>query len=357
MGFLMYGLGYTVPLVRRDLHISRAIASIHQLTFASLLMLSSFYLARIISRYNPTAVMRTGWLIVVVGTCFYTWGPNIWVTVPGYSFCAIGATFVNNTNAATLGQAKGSSLPLMLRTTGIATATGAFAPTIIGALVGRGASWRLVLLLFVLVVGLISMKAVPNIPDRSPVKSATEKSFDKEFSLMMSLGLAANFMEIGAGAWALDLLIARGLGNSAALVLATIFSFGIASGRLGFSMRAQIGVVKIWTFSTIVTAVGLAVIIATSNGGLTVLGLIIAAIGIGPFGGIALAFASDSPKGADLGISANVIGAAMAIGIGPWVIGTVSDGWGFSAAYSITAVMLGAATVLFVMVQRDRTRA
>lgn len=351
----MYGLGYSVPLVRRDLGVSRALASIHQLTFAALLILSSLYLSRIISRYNPTVVMRSGWVVVIVGVSFYTWGPNIWITVPGYSFCAIGATLVNNTNAATLGLAPGSSLGIMLRTTGIATGVGAFAPALIGALVGRGISWRLTLLIFTLIVGSISFWLVPIVPDRSPVVAIGVKSLDREFKLLFFLGFSANFLEVGAGAWALDLLIARDVKNAAALVLATIFSFGIATSRLGFSLRARIGEDRIWSVSTLVTAVGLALIIGTSNGSLTVIGLIVASIGVGPLGAIALAMASDSSRGSDSGIAANVIGAGVAIGIGPWIIGFASDQYGFSFAYVITALLLGIATIFFTILRRDRS--
>jgi predicted MFS family arabinose efflux permease len=356
MGFLMYGLGYSVPLVRRDLGVSRALASIHQLSFAALLIISSLYLARIISRYNPTSVMRSGWIVVMVGTAFYTWGPNIWVTVPGYSFCAIGATLVNNTNVATLGQAEGSSLRIMLRTTGIATGVGAFAPTIIGALVGRGVSWRLTMVVFTMVIGAVSCWLVPRVPDRSPIAPKGVKSFDREFRLLILMGFAANFLEIGAGAWALDLLISRNIKNAAALVLATIFSFGIAVSRLGFSMRVHLGEKKIWFISTCVTAAGLALIIATHDGGLTVVGLVITSIGVGPIGAIALAMASDTKRGSDIGISANVTGAGAAIGIGPWLIGLASDQYGFAIAYTITALMLGVATVYFVSLRRDRAK-
>jgi predicted MFS family arabinose efflux permease len=355
MGFLMYGLGYSVPLVRRDLGVSRALASIHQLTFASLLIISSLYLTRVISRYNPTVVMRSGWVVVIIGVSFYAWGPNIWVTVPGYSFCAIGATLVNNTNSATLAQAPGSSLRMMLRITGIATGVGAFAPTLIGALVGRGISWRLTLLFFTIVIGSISFLLVPTVPDRSPIISKGVKSFDREFKLLIFLGFSANFLEVGAGAWALDLLIARDIKNAAALVLATVFSFGIAASRLGFSLRSRYGQARIWAVSTVTTALGLGLIIGTSDGGLTIVGLVIASIGVGPLGAIALAMASDSPRGSDIGIAANVIGAGFAIGIGPWLIGLASDQYGFSIAYAITALLLGIATIFFSILRKDRS--
>ncbi|MCX6429368.1 MAG: hypothetical protein NTX12_00005, partial [Actinobacteria bacterium] len=83
----------------------------------------------------------------------------------------------------------------------------------------------------------------------------------------------------------------------------------------------------------------------------TMYGLIIAAIGIGPLSALALAIAAISPKGADSGIAANVIGAGPVIGIGSWVIGIVSDTSGFSIAYLIPVVLLVLASGFFLATQ------
>ena len=355
MGFLMYGLGYCVPLVKRDFHISRAAASIHNLVFAFLLMLSSYYLARIISRFTPSKVMRSGWVVVFIGVAIFTTAPNIWISIPGYGICALGATLFNNTNAATLSQGKGSSLTLMLRAAGIGTAGGACAPLLIGTLVGQGVSWRITLFIITAIVAGIGYWVVPEVPDRSPATHKQKMTFDRQLKLLLVLGFTANMLEVGAGAWALDLMTQRKIANAAALIFASFFSYGIATSRLFFSFLARVGMTKIWFFSTVIAGSGLLTIVITRSGPTTVIGLVVAAIGIGPLGAIAVALAADNPHGADVGVSANVIGAAIAIGVGPWIVGVISDSLGFSYAYSMTFGILLVATMLFVATKKGES--
>ena len=96
-------------------------------------------------------------------------------------------------------------------------------------------------------------------------------------------------------------------------------------------------------------------IVITRSGPATVIGLVVAAIGIGPLGAIAVALAADNPHGADVGVSANVIGAAIAIGVGPWIVGVISDSLGFSYAYSMTFGILLVATMLFVATKKGES--
>jgi hypothetical protein len=60
MGFLMYGLGFSVPLLRRDMDISRSTAAFHNIGFACAITVTSLVIPKFISRYSPTIVMRGG---------------------------------------------------------------------------------------------------------------------------------------------------------------------------------------------------------------------------------------------------------------------------------------------------------
>ena len=55
-----------------------------------------------------------------------------------------------------------------------------------------------------------------------------------------------------------------------------------------------------------------------------------------------------SPKGADEGLVANVVGAGLSIGIAPWVMGIVSERHGFSVAYMFPLVMLFVTTYFYL---------
>lgn len=350
MGFLMYGLGYSVPLLKRDMGISRALASAHNIGFAITITLISFAVPKLIQRYSPRLVMSAGWTITTVGLLAFVLGKSLWITVPAMSLAGIGATLFNNANAATLGHASDMSMKVMLRLAGVATASGAVAPTIIGALIRLGISWRVTLGVCALLVGVMAVKMVPQIPDRPRVAVKDgERHWDRSLLIMVLFGFSANFMETASGAWALDLLISREVAVGTAVLLVTLFSYGIAISRLGFSFTSRISPNKVWAFSFVFTLLGLLIVIVFQSPSVTVIGLLVAALGIGPIGALALMRAALSRKGADAGIAANVIGAGPAIGFGPWLMGWASDRSGFSWAYCIPLVMLFITTALYLV--------
>lgn len=350
MGFLMYGLGYSVPLLKRDMGISRALASAHNIGFAVTITFISFAVPKLIQRYSPRLVMSAGWTITTVGLLAFVLGKSLWITVPAMSLAGIGATLFNNANAATLGHASDMSMKVMLRLAGVATASGAVAPTIIGALIRLGISWRVTLGVCALLVGVMAVKTVPQIPDRPRVAVKDgERHWDRSLLIMVLFGFSANFMETASGAWALDLLISREVSVGTAVLLVTLFSYGIAISRLGFSFTSRISANKVWAFSFVFTLLGLLIVIVFQSPSVTVIGLLVAALGIGPIAALALMRAALSRKGADAGIAANVIGAGPAIGFGPWLMGWASDRSGFSWAYCIPLVMLFITTALYLV--------
>jgi predicted MFS family arabinose efflux permease len=352
MGFTMYGLGFCVPLLKHDLGISRATASFHNLGFALMITLTSFWLPSLITRYSPRKVMLSGWIIAITSLLAFTVGRSLWVTVPAMSIAGLGATLFNNTNAVSIGQSAGMSIQVMLRQTGIATVSGAISPSIIGFLIRQGISWRVTLAAFALIFGVIALKTMPSIPDRSPLIHRGEgRHWDKSLLILVGLGFTASGLEVTTGSWALDLLISRGMLLSVAVVAVTVVSYGIGLSRLGLAMTTRLGVAMMWWCSAALTATGLLLIVLGKSSTVTMLGLIIAAVGIGPLSALALAIAAISPKGADAGIAANVIGAGPVIGIGSWVIGIVSDSSGFSVAYLIPLMMLVAASGFFLASQ------
>lgn len=350
MGFLMYGMGYSVPLLKRDMGISRSLASIHNIGFALTITLISFAAPKLIQRYSPRMVMGAGWVITIIGLVAFATGRSLWITVPAMSLTGIGATLFNNTNAATLGHASGMSMKVMLRQTGIATASGAFAPSIIGTLIRFGITWRITLGVFALFFGLIAIKILPHIPERPPVHLKDgERHWDRSLLIMVAFGFSATILETASGAWALDLLISRDVAVGSAVLLVALFSYGIAASRLGFSLTSRVSANRVWVISFLLALIGLLTVITFHSSFMTVIGLVIAALGIGPIGALALMRAALSHKGADAGIAANVIGAGPAIGFGPWIMGWASDKSGFSWAYCIPLVMLFIATVLYLM--------
>ncbi len=357
MGFTMYGLGSSVPLLKHDLGISRATASLHNIGFAIMITLSSFWIPKLISKHSPRKVMMSGWALVIVSILIFTVGRSLWLTIPAMSVAGLGATLFNNTNAVTLGQSAGMSFQVTLRQTGIAVVAGATSPLIIGLLIRNGVSWRITLATVAVLLGFLALRSMPAIPDRSPVREESAgRHWDKSLLILVGLGFTANGLEVTSGSWALDLLISRGMVLSVAVIAVTVLSYGIGISRLGLAMTHRIGVGHMWWYSASIAATGLIIIVLAKSTAITLLGLIIAAFGIGPLAAIALAIAAISPKGADAGIAANVVGAGPMIGIGSWMMGLVSDSSGFSVAYLIPLALLFVASGFFMSTQpRSRT--
>lgn len=355
MGFLMYGMGFSVPLLRRDMDISRSTAAFHNIGFACAITVTSLVIPKFISRYSPTIVMRAGWAITTTSLAIYAMGNSLWITVPAMSLAGVGGTLFNNTNAATVGQDSGTSTRLLLRQSGISTLCGATAPTIIGTLIRFGIPWRTTLFIFALVLGVIAFKLVPTVPDRWPIVAGRNGShIDASILLLVAFSFTACLMESGTGFWVLDLLISRRVSIGSAVLLATVFSYGIATSRLGFSFVPRLSPTFIWLLSTVVAITGLFVIVIAKGAPATMLGLVIASIGIGPIGGLAVARSAASDKGSDVGIAAFVVGAGPSNGFGPWVMGSVSERSGFSAAYTLPIIFLLIATGFFFAIVRHQ---
>ena len=78
-----------------------------------------------------------------------------------------------------------------------------------------------------------------------------------------------------------------------------------------------------------------------------------AAAGIGPCASIAIALASGSEQGSDKGIAGFVMGMGLSNGASPWIMGYVSENYGFEAAYGVIFIVLILTTLTFTWVLRN----
>ncbi len=354
MGFIMYGIGFSIPLLKHDLGISRAVASIHNIGFASAITVTSFVIPKLIHKYSPRDVMRAGWILTIASVLVFAIGRSLFITIPAIAVAGVAGTLFNNTNAVTVGQSVGMSIRVLLRQAGIATLSGAMAPSAIGILTRSGVSWRVTISIFAVILGTIALLILPNVPDRFSAKKVKgARHWDKSLLILVGFGFAGNSLEVTTGAWALDLLISRGAELSAAVVLVTVFTYGIGGGRIVLSFTSKLAPRKLWNYSCALVAVGLLIIIFATNMPVTMIGLVVTALGIGPIAVLAVERAMVGPKGADAGMAANVIGAGPIMGIGPWMMGWVSDRSGFSIAYCIPLFMLVVASGFYIATAQD----
>lgn len=354
LSYLMGSLGFSIQLVKRDFELTRVAASWHNIGWASALVVISIVLLGHGHRRPAHQTMRIGWMVVVSGTLVYCLSPNEIFSVPAIALAAAGSVITGNTATAILSSHSKTALKNMFRSTGFGLFMGSISPTVIGLTTQIDIPWRMTVAASAIVVGVVAQFLIPELAAR-PKPSVYENKikWDKRFFALMIFAFLSITMEISLSAWAVDLLSERGMILKTAVLFATVAPYFVALSRIFLSTKNEFNLNLIWIFSSISITIGIVIVIFTSSSSLTVLGLVVAAAGIGPCAAIAIAIASGSNQGSDRGIAAFVMGMGLSIGASPWIMGFVSENFGFGAAYFVIFIALILTTVTFIWVQRN----
>lgn len=344
----MGSLGFSIQLIKRDFDLTRVTAAWHNIGWATALVVISILLLSHGQRRPVHQRMRIGWVALVLGSVLYCLSPNIFFSVPSIALAASGSVIVGNTAAALLGSHSKTALKNIFRSTGVGLLMGAISPTVIGLTTQIDIPWRWTLASTALVIGICAFFLIPVVEAQAEVAHDQRKIIWNTPALsLLAFAFLTIMMEVGLSAWALDLLTERGAEVKTAVLVATVAPYFIALVRVYLSFKKSHNLNRIWAFSIFSVTSGIALIIFTNSPTLTLVGLIIAAIGIGPCGSIAMTNASGSEQGADRGVAVFVIGMGLSNGASPWVMGFVSENFGFRAAYGVILIALVLATLLF----------
>ena len=352
--YLMGSLTFSVQLIKRDFELTRVIASWHNIGLALALVIISIALLRSGHHRPADQTIRYGWLLMIGGSLLYCLSPNIYFSIPAVIIFSAGSVVAQNTINAILGSHSKTALKNMFRTTGFSLFLGAFSPTVIGLTTQVEIPWRYTMATTAALIGVIALFLVPELEARpEPVGESTKIVWDKPILYLLLFSFMTITMEVCLSTWALDLLTDRCAGVKVAILFASIGPYFVALTRIYLSTKNSYNLHRIWNFAIFTITTGTLLIILTGSPTLTIIGLIIAAIGIGPCAAIAIANASASPQGADRGIAAFVIGMGISCGASPWIMGFVSEAFGFAAAYSVILLALIASTYFFKSINRE----
>ena len=344
----MGSLTFSVQLIKRDFEISRVIASWHNIGLALALVVVSIALLRSGHHRPAHQTIRYGWFLMIGGSLLYCLSPSILFSIPAVIIFSAGSVVAQNTINAILGSHSKTALKNMFRTTGFSLFVGALSPTVIGLTTQVEIPWRYTMATTAAVIGVIALFLIPELEARpEPIGESTKIVWDKPIIYILLT------MEVCLSTWAVDILTERGAGVNVAILFATVGPYFIALTRIYLATKDSYNLHRIWNFAIFAITVGTLLIIFTGSPTLTIIGLIITAVGIGPCAAIAIANASASSQGADRGIAVFVIGMGLSCGASPWIMGFVSEAFGFAAAYSIILLSLIASTYLFKSLNRE----
>jgi MFS family permease len=354
--FLMGSLGFSIQLIKRDFELTRVTASWHNIGWATALVFMSILLLGHGHRRPVHQRMRIGWIVLIFGSVLYCLSPNIYFSVPAVVLTASGSVIVGNTAAALLGSHSKTALKNIFRSTGVGLFSGSLSPTIIGVTTQLDISWRATMVTTAVVIGIVAIFLIPQVEAQPETDLKDRKIiWNKSTLLILAFAFLTIMMEIGLSAWAVDLLIDRGAQIKASVLVATIAPYFIALARIYLSYKKSHNLNRIWMFTIVSVICGVGLIIFTNSPTVTLVGLIVAAIGIGPSASIAMTNASASEQGSDRGIAVFAMGMGLSSGVSPWLMGLVSENWGFEAAYVVILVALALSTFLFVKINRKAT--
>ena len=355
--YLMGSMTFSIQLIKRDFELTRVIASLHNIGLALSLVVISIALIRG-SHHRPAhQTMRFGWGLLVAGSLLYCLSPSIYFSIPAVMIFAAGSVVTGNTATAILGSHSKTALKNMFRTTGFGLFVGALSPTVIGLTTQFEIPWRITMAVTACVIAAVALSIIPELEARpEPEDKLGKIVWDKPILYILFFAFLTITMEVSLSAWALDLLTDRGAPVKIAILFATIGPYFLALSRIYLSTKNEFNLDRIWSFALVSISIGTVLIIFTGSPTLTILGLVIAAIGIGPCAAIAIANASACAQGSDRGIAVFVIGMGVSMGVSPWIMGLLSEAFGFAAAYALILIILIPSTIFFRLINREQVR-
>jgi MFS family permease len=355
--FLMGSLGFSIQLIKRDFELTRVVASWHNIGWAAALVFISFILLGHGHRRPAHQTIRFGWALLIIGSLVYCLSPNIYFSVPAVILTATGSVIAGNTTTAILGAHSKTALKNMFRSSGFGLLMASVSPTVIGITTQADIPWRATMATTAVLIGLVALKIVPELEARpEPAHNESKIVWDYPMIAILLFAFMTITMEVSLSAWAIDLLNERGADVKASVLFATIAPYFVALTRIYLSRKDEYNLKRIWQFSFVAIASGILLVIFATSPTLTLAGLIIAAIGIGPCASIAIANASSSVQGSDRGIAVFVIGMGISNGTSPWIMGFVSENFGFAAAYGVILLALIASTYFFIVINKVSLR-
>ena len=351
--FLMGAIGFSVQLIKRDFELSRVIASWHNIGYAAALVVVSLALLGHGHRRPANQTIRFGWALMILGSLAYCLSPNMYFSVPAMILTVTGMVIAGNTTLAILGSHSKTAMKNMFRSTGVGLFMASFSPTLIGLTTQIEIPWRATVATTALLIGIVALSIVPELDARpEPEHQKSKIIWDNTMVAIVIFAFLTITMEIALSAWAIDLLVERGSQVKVSVLMATVAPYFSALSRIYLSTKDDYNLRRIWLFSFLSITSGALLVIFANAPTLTLAGLIIAAAGIGPCASIAIANASSTSQGSDRGVAAFAMGMGVSNGTSPWIMGYVSENWGFASAYFVILVALVLSTYLFATINK-----
>ncbi len=350
-GWFLYGFGPALTLLRDEQGFTRTVAGLHGTALAVGALLSALTVAALVSRFGRVTMIWTGLVIVCLGILLFTSLTALPATLGGAFLCSFGGSYIVTCTATVLAALHGPSGPAAItEANAVAAGVGAVSPLAVGLAFALG-SWRPALLVLLPVVGVLAFlsRSVPLPADRGPRRGdGAGTRLSRHFWVTWLVVTAGIAVEFCLTLWAADMLAQRttltAAGASAAV---TALVAGMCVGRVvGGRLALRLPVDRLLYGAIVLNAFGFALFWLSTDAALAVLGLLGCGLGVALYFPLGLSRAIAASDGQPDRASARVgIGAAVASGAGPFILGALADATTIHTAMLVVPGLLVVAAV------------
>lgn len=363
-GWFLYGFSPAVPLIADEQGISRGLAGLHGTAMAAGTIAAGLISSTLAIRHGRKAQSLVGCVALVGGVALLLAGATLATTLPACFVVAVGGNLTVSAAQPALAVHHAAAGPAAITEANAMGATvGLLAPLALGASVGLGWGWRpavaFVIVLAATVAALLvqlrnagalgpgAVTRSPTVPVAGGTSSAsrrrTDRAFSRTFWFFWSAMLCGVAIEFSTTFWASDLLVAR-TGASASVATASVSALiaGMSISRYivgPLSMRKAPEKILILAFG--VAGAGWALVWLATSPVVAVAGLVLAGLGYGahyPLSASLTLRASDGRP--DQAQATASIGTGIAVGLAPFLLGTLADSFGAHSAFLLVPVLI-----------------
>lgn len=348
-GFFLYGFGPTVPLLRDELGVSRAVGGLHATMLAVGAITTGLTGSWLVARFGRGRLLWAGVAGVAVGATGYCAAPVVLLTLASALLIGLAGSLIVNCANAVLMDHQGPAGPAALsEANATAGATGIVAPLVVGGAVGVGVGWRAgVMVTVVLAVALYAAFRTVRVPPSPPVHADDHpdgvRTLPRRYWITWCVVVCTIGVEFCLSLWASDLLHSR-TGISAGLATAAWSGLlvGMTVSRvLGGRLVVHRPVDTVLAGALAVLLLGFSLFWATTVPWLAMAGLVVAGLGLGVQYPLGVGRAIGAAAGrSDLASTRLSLAAGLASGLMPFLLGAMADRWGVHTAFLLVPVLV-----------------
>ena len=352
-GYILYGLGPSIQLLREDQDVSRTISGFHGTALAVGAVVAGIAGPRVVQRLGRDIALWGGLVTACAGVVLFCSTTALPVTLLGAFMATLGGSFVVSTSSTVLSDhhaATGSAA--VSEANAAAAGVGTFAPLVVGGAVAVGLGWRAGLLVaLVLTASLAVAMGRVRVPDHRLVEAhdpAVSHELPARYWWAWGVIGFCVAVEFSMAIWTSDVLQERiGLSDGAAAAGVTAVVAGMAAGRIAGG-RLSLRYDPDWLLyrALALAGIGFAVFWLSSTALPAIVGLVLCGLGIAlhfPLG--VMRAIRTSPDRPDLAATRASLAVGLAVGVGPFVLGALSDVIGTHRAFLVVPVFLSLAAV------------